>query len=173
MTIKERIGWKLLQWRKHEPPDGRISLPHAAKDARSACIILPANFDDFDVVRTILPELLIRLIDAKTTIWVRENFRSWLIINESCTVINYDPADATRFGLPDAGTLRHARAQEFDLLLDLSLTPDLYVAALVNEARATTKVALAHPNTQSLYNLLVESQSEDRGRRVLALLNYL
>jgi len=173
MTIKERIGWKLLDWRKHDPPAGRIALPHAARGARTACIVLPANFDDFDVVRTILPELLIRLIDAQVTIWVRENFRSWLIINESCTVVNYDPADATRFGLPDSGTLRHARAQEYDLLLDLSLAPDLYVAALVKEARATTKVALAHPHTLDLYNLLVESTSEDRGRRVLALLDYL
>lgn len=173
MTIKERIGWKLLSWRKGEHAQGRVALPAAAKDARTVCIILPANFDDFDIVRTILPDILIRLAYAQTTIWVRDNFRSWLIINESCKIMSYDPTDATRFGLPDSDTLKHIRSAEYDLLLDLSLNPELYIAALVKEARAEMKVALAHPNTMDMYNLLVESDSQDQGRRLMALLNYL
>lgn len=173
MTLKERIGWKLLSWRRCESASGRITLPYAAKDAKSVCIILPANFDDFDIVRTILPDILVRLAFAHTTIWVRENFRSWLIINESCDIQNYDPVDATRFGLPDSGTVRHIKSTEYDLLLDLSLNPELYVSALVKEARANTKVALAHQHTEDMYNLLVESNSEDNGRRLMTLLNYL
>lgn len=173
MTIKERLGWKILSWRKGEHANGRVGLPSAAKDAKTVCIILPANFDDFDIVRTILPDILIRLAYAQTTIWVRDNYRSWLIINESCSIMSYDPSDATRLGLPDADTLKHIRSKEFDLLLDLSLNPELYIAALVKEARAEMKVALAHPNTMDLYNLLVESDSQDQGRRLMALLNYL
>lgn len=61
MTIKERLGWKFLSWRKGESANGRVALPSAAKGARKVCVILPANFDDFDIVRVILPDILNRL----------------------------------------------------------------------------------------------------------------
>ncbi|MCB1060897.1 MAG: hypothetical protein KDB65_11745 [Calditrichaeota bacterium] len=173
MTIKERIGWMLLSWRKSEAANSRVSLPRVTENARKVCVVLPANFDDFDIVRTILPDILARLMHAQTTIFVRENFRSWLVINEFCVVKSFDPVHATRFGMPDEQTLKSVKSAEFDLLIDLSVSPELYVAGLVKEARAQTKIALAHPATSNLYNLLVESTSNDNGRRIMALLNYL
>ncbi len=173
MTIKERIGWKLLSWRKSDAGDRRVSLPRVTENANSACIVLPVSFDDFDLVRTILPDILVRLSHARVTIWVRENFRSWLVIDEYCNVRNYDPARATRFGIPSQDMTKQIRSAEYDLMIDLSLNPDLYVAGLAKEVRATTKVGLSHPHTQSLYNLLVESSSPDSGRRIMTLLNYL
>ncbi|NUO18024.1 hypothetical protein HUU59_01050 [bacterium] len=173
MSIKERIGWKFLSWRKGEHAGGRITLPGAARHARKVCVLLPSNFDDFDIVRVILPEIFSRLENAQLTIWVRDNYRSWLIINESCSIMSYDPVQCTKLGLPDNAILKQIRSTEYDLLLDLSLNPELYVAALAKEVRAEMKVALAHPQTEEFYNLLVESDSEDRGRKLLALLNYL
>lgn len=173
MTIREKIGWKYLNWKMRHPEGGRITLPGVTDGVKSACVILPGNFDDFDIVRTILPEVIERLSGARITIWVRDNFRSWLIIDENCTVMSYEPAEATRLGLPDDRTLSQIRAFEYDVLLDLSLNPELYVAGLVKEARAKLKIALDHPNTRELYNVLVESESGDQGKRLVALLKYL
>lgn len=173
MSLREKIGWQLLKWRTRESEHGHIQLPGLIAGAGRVAILLPANFDDFDVVRRFLPDLLDRMAEIPVTIWVRDNFRSWLVINESCTVMSYDPADSTRFGLPDGGTLCSVKAAEHDLLLDLSLAPDLYVTALAAAFRAKTKVALAHPETQRLYNLLVESNSADNAGRLSALLKYL
>ncbi len=173
MSIKEKIGLRLFSWRKSEAANGRVALPSAAKNAKTVCIILPANFDDFDIVRTILPDILDKLSYASLTIWVRENYRSWLIVNETSTILNYDPSEATRFGLPDSDVVRRIKSKEYDLLLDLTLNPELYVAGLAKEVRASMKIGLAHPITQEMYNLLVESNSPDNGRRLMALLNYL
>ncbi|MCL4304843.1 hypothetical protein KJZ99_02940 [bacterium] len=173
MSLRERIGWKLLTWRTHANEDGQVELPGLVRKTQRACILLPANFDDFDLVRTFLPELLDRLDGRLITIWVRDNFRSWLVINEYCTVMSYDPAAATRFGLPNTQTLRALKSVEHDLLIDLSLNPELYVTALACELRARTKIALAHPCRQTLYHLLVDSRSGDHARRINALLQYL
>ncbi|MBK6766239.1 MAG: hypothetical protein IPG71_07950 [bacterium] len=173
MTFREKIGWKVLSWKIRQPHEGRVSLPGVTAGVKNACIVLPANFDDFDVVRTILPEVIERLPEARITIWVRDNFRSWLVINEQCTVMSYEPADATKLGMPDDRTRAQARANEFDLMLDLSLTPELYVAGLVKEVRAELKIALDHPSTRDMYNVLVETEAGDQGKRLVTLLKYL
>ncbi|MCB9366145.1 MAG: hypothetical protein H6506_02895 [Calditrichaeota bacterium] len=173
MNIREKIGWKLLSWRAKPETNGVVELPGLIRNARRVCVLLPANFDDFDLVRTFLPDVLEKLEGRQVTIWVRDNFRSWLVINELCTVSSYDPSRATRFGLPTPDTLRAAKAFEHDLLIDLSVTPELYVTALADSLRASTKIALEHRESRDLYHVLVESNSTDNARRVSALLQYL
>jgi hypothetical protein len=127
--------------------------------ARHLVIILPPDFEDFDIARHSLDEILTRIKALETTILVRENFKSWLSAYSGKT-FSFDVGKKNWLGFPDAGTCDAAHRIGADVVIDLTPRFSPFTSRLAAATEAPLRISLDHEHAAAFYNLIVTPSAE-------------
>ena len=176
MNFREAIGWKLLKMSSGKPSGERtrIEMKGSRLCGKHLCIVLPPDFDNFELALRALPEVVRRIGAPQTTVWVRDNFRTWISSDLPIRLHPYQLQQVDWFFRPSHDVLHQMSALDCDLIIDMSPTATLYTSALVAASRAGTRVALSNERNHHLCNLLIHADPQrSLSERYDVLLTYL
>jgi len=170
-ATKRRIAHFLIRrkyLRKNTKP---ISYTNIIRKAQSLFIIMPKQDTDFyhsmcilkyyqqnkKIITLFLPEYKYNLIPEK------EKFK----------FISYHPKQITRFYLPDKKLTDRLAAKEFDVVMDLNRSEDVFYSAVTNIIKSEIRVSFAKNHSDSYYNLQLANKQSDPETSYSNFLNYL
>jgi hypothetical protein len=136
-----------------------FSISSAPTHAKNLLVVLPSNFEDFDAARHILEPLLERMKPLCATIFVRENFRSWLPNDLRARIMTYDPAQHNWLGLPKEKVTRRIGDLEANVVVDLTPGFCAFTAGLAAASGAPLRISLNHEHAAKFYNLLITPEA--------------
>ncbi len=170
--LKRRLCWLWWSFRK-ESPSSQIKFPGSGFKPRHLMLVLPPEFHEFDVARRLVEPLIRQLEPMKTTIVVRENFRTWLARDPGIHVLTFDLNKKNWLGLPSNGICEKTRELAADLAIDLTPIFSPYTAALCASSNAPVRITLDGEETHGFYNVQLQSgEPKDLADRYQNLLQY-
>ena len=158
MNLKERVLRRLavLWWSLHgEKLPGRFTIPNEGLQAQHLAVILPPDFEDFDVARYAFDQLVGKLKPYRCTVIIRENFRSWINPDIGAKFVTYDPNHKDLLGFPERKSKQELKALQADLVIDLTPRFSQYTAGLAVATRAPLRISLDKDYASRFFNLII------------------
>lgn len=160
MSPLERLRRRIcgVWWRlRHGRVQDSFSIPRDGLHPDHLAVVLPPEFHDFDVARHLLDPLLARLNPRRTTVLVRDSFRTWLSSDLDARIIAFDPNLRSWLGFPRENLLRKTRDLSADVVVDLTPSYHPFTAALAVSARAPLRISLDDEFRSDFYNCLIQT----------------
>ena len=158
MSLKEKLLKQLaiLWWslRGEKLPE-RFSIPTGGLQAKHLVVILPPEFEEFDVARYAFDQLVDKLKPYRCTVVVRENFRSWINPDLGAKFLTFNPTHKDLLGFPENKTKQQLLNLDADVVVDLTPQFSLFTAGLAAATRAPLRVTLAKDHANRFFNLIV------------------
>jgi hypothetical protein len=177
MTFRETWRRRICEmvWRfknGHSKPE-KFTVTGAGLQSRHLAIILPPEFHEFDIARTIYPTIIERVKPEQTTVIVRENFRTWLTKEEGTELLCFDPTQKSWPGFPKSDLLRKVKGLDADVVVDLTPGFDPFVAALAAFTQGPLRISFDIEEQHGFYNYFIRlDHSRPLAERYDALLQY-
>jgi hypothetical protein len=159
MTFKERSLRRLcgFWWTfRHGKPNHKFSVPKGGLRPKHLVLILPPEFHDFDVARLVIEPLIDHMNPEQTTVFVRENFRTWLSPDLGLKLVTFDPLVKNWLGFPKPDIYRKLVEIEPDVVLDLTPGFSPYTAALSAMTGAPLRISLDIEQWNDFYNFFIQ-----------------
>ena len=173
--FKQRLSlelWRLRRGREKAWPE--VVWPPIAARPRTVIVLLPEDFEHFDVARRILTEAHRKMDPLLFVVCMRENYRSWIEPSPDTRQVVYGDSEKNWLGLPRARFVGYLRQYDPDLVIDLSPSYDPFLAHLAVLCGARMRLSLNYPNAALFYNLLISPEGEKPlSERYKILVNYL
>lgn len=158
MSFKEQMLEKLaLIWwslRGDKLPQ-KISIPNTGLRAQHLAVILPPDFEDFDVARYAFDQLLDKLQPYRCTVIIRDNFRSWINPASGIKFLTYNPEHKNLLGFPENRVKQDVHNLDADVVIDLTPHFTQFTAGLVAASHAPLRISLAKEHANQFFNLIV------------------
>ena len=159
MSLRENLlhNMAVIWWSLKRPrhPDA-FTVPAGGVKANHLVVILPPEFEDFDVARYAVESLADRIRPYRLTVLVRENFKSWLTGLEGARFLTYDPHRKNLLGFPANASRISARKLGADVVIDLTPRFSQYTAGLAAATNAPLRVSLEKEHAAEFFNVVVK-----------------
>jgi hypothetical protein len=158
MTLRRKIQRRLctIWWQfRHPLPEDKFTIPVGGLRPKHLVVIFPPEFPDFDVAQGILSPLIAHLAPEKTTLLVRENFRTWLPDNRALKIIPFDTDLKNWLGFPKHAVFKKMQNLEADVVIDLTPGFCPFTAALAAHTGAPLRISFDSDPTNHFYNFFV------------------
>ncbi|MBU0692966.1 hypothetical protein KKC97_04335 [bacterium] len=158
MSFKEQLLRKLaiLWWSlRGEKLPKSFSIPNGGLRAQHLAVILPPDFDEFDVARYAFDQLVEKLKPYRCTVIVRENFRSWINPGAGTKFLTFNPDNKNLLGFPENRIKHDIETLEADVVIDLTPHFTQFTAGLAAASHAPLRITLAKDHAGKFFNLIV------------------
>jgi hypothetical protein len=176
MTLREKLRRRLccFWWTlHHESLDGPFSIPAGGLRPQHLLVVMPPDFEHFDVALRFLPSLIEHLNSSAATVLVCENFRTWLSRDLGVRTVTFNPSLRDFAGLPTSPVCRKVKELGADVAVDLTPRFMPYTAALVAASAAPLRISLDPQPEHRFYNFFLNmEQGKSLGERYEVLLRY-
>jgi len=177
MTVREKLRRRLcgFWWSLHHgTSDGQFSIPAAGLRPRHLVVVMPPEFDHFDVALKFLPSLVEHLNPSAATVLVSESYRTWISRDLGVRTVTFNTSVCDVLGLPKSLVCRKVKELEADVVVDLTPRFTPYTAALVAASQAPLRISLDREPEHRFYNFFLNmEEGKSLGERYEVLLRYL
>ena len=157
---------------KHKPE--MVSIFNHIKDAKKVCIFAPNNINELKGASIILTNLEEIFPHAHGLLFISQNQNIENYSNAKYKIINIDPQKENVWGLPDKNLKWQIKKQDFDVLVDLSISFSFENTSLGWHCNAPLRVGFNNPKREKLYNFIVRLKENTEPQNAFkALLSFL
>lgn len=176
MTFRDKLRRRLCGtwWSfQHGSANGSFSIPAAGLKPRHLAVILPPEFDDFDIALRFLTPLIEHMNPAASTVIVSESYRTWVSRDLGARVLTFNTSEADWLGLPKSAVCHKIKELDTDVVIDLTPRFTPYTAAMAAISGAPLRVSLDTEHEHRFYNFfLTMEEGKPIGERYDLLLRY-
>jgi hypothetical protein len=162
----------IVRWLRTSP-DPPLDFSRLIEDRQNWLLIMPAEANAFETAMTQGREFLSRMIDVRFYLLVPNAYRHWVQAKPDLKVLPYDRKDLFLGRFPRSTLLKRLRKIHPAVALDLCPRPSPLSLIVCGLCGARVRGALARPQGDAVFNLLIKSGARDLGERYRALFAYL
>jgi ADP-heptose:LPS heptosyltransferase len=158
MNLKEQLLKRaaIFWWSMHgEKLPNQFTIPNGGLRANHLAVILPPEFEDFDIARYAFNQLVGKLKPYRCTAIVRENFRSWINPDVGAKFLTYDPNQKDLLGFPERKSIQQVKQLDADIVIDLTPHFSQYTAGLAAATCAPLRISLDKEHANRFFNLII------------------
>jgi ADP-heptose:LPS heptosyltransferase len=150
---------------KHER-DAVTNFTYAISNAKTALVLLPDNYREFQFARSIVPTLQKKFTGNHLTVFVPEHLKDPLRDVYLCEIIRIREEDLNPFFLPKRHLRHRVQAKHFDVAVDLNIQLHLPSAFLCRESRSKVRIGITKELADTFYNFQLRADTTGSAKAV-------
>ena len=157
--VKNFVASTQIQWRKRSYHSESISFPDAISSANHVLVCLPEGLRELTTVKPYLPELVDIFAPAEMYLLASPGAQNItnILPRRGYRILAPTESNATWSGLPKSPYLRSIRNNPIDLIVDLNLAFNPFVARMLLEFESVVKIGVGNLLGGPFYNLEVRT----------------
>ncbi|MFA7228747.1 MAG: hypothetical protein WC061_06920 [Melioribacteraceae bacterium] len=169
--LKRKIGHYLLRRRFLRKEIKPSSFNNVISNAKDLFIVMPRDDRDFFNSLDILKYYQIHR--KSITLFLPEHKYGTVPEKEKYRFISFQAAVKKTFNLPDKNMVRRLEGKEFEIVIDLNRSEDLFSSAVCNIVNSKVRVGFARERSELYYSLQIAGNQGDPEVSYRNFLNYL
>ncbi len=168
--IKKKLAYFIIR-RKYLKKTDPICFNKIISNSKDILIILPKEDKDFYHSLIFIKYYLIH--KKRITLFLPAHKYNLIPEKEKYRYISFLPPQVTRLFLPDKSLIELLKEKNYDVLLDLNRSDDIFYYAVVSIIDAKLKVGYLKDNSETYYNLIFTNHTYEPEVSYRNLLNLL
>lgn len=150
---------------KHER-DAITDFTRAISNARTALVLLPDDYREFQFARSIVPSFQKKFKGNHLTVLVPEHLKDPLRDVYLCEIVRIREEDINLFFLPKYRLRRHIQERHYDVAVDLNIQLHLPSAFLCRESHSKVRVGITKELADIFYNFQLRTDTTGSAKAV-------
>lgn len=157
-SLKKKIGSYIIK-KRFLKDSQEVNFNNFIKDSLTFFVIMPAN--EHDIVNTFeILNLLIQQGKSITILCYAPRINT-IPTKEKYKFISFDMHNLSKFNLPAKDFLMDLENREFDVVIDLNNTENLFCSAMTNFFKSKYRIGFQKTNSDSYYNFQVQNDERN------------
>ncbi len=148
--LKKKLGFFVLKRKFLKNNNSVQNFNNFIRNSKNYIFILPMEDDYFNDSFEVIKYF--QKSGKNITLFLLAHKVNSFNINPKYNYISYSFVDINKIGLPSKSFIQKFSASEFDVLIDLQPTYDLFLSAIVSSTKAEYKVGVQKEKLNNLYN---------------------
>ena len=157
--LKKKIAYYLVKRKYQRKNIPQMVFTNIITDSHDLFIIMPKDDKDFFHSLDILKYYQIH--KKIITLFLPEYKYNLIPDREKFKFISYHPNQISRFNLPDKNLVGRLAPKEFDVVIDLNRTENVFFSAIANIVQSKVRVSFKKESSDRYYTMqIIDKQSE-------------
>jgi len=169
--LKRKIGRFVLRRKYLHKNIEQLVYNNVISSARDFFIVMPSVDNDFYHTLEILKYY--QKQNKVITLFLPEHKYNLIPDKEKYKFISFLPHQVSRFFLPDKNLVARLNTKEFDVVIDLNRTEDIFFSAISNIVKSKIRISFVKEFSENYYNLQIVDKQGDSETSYSSFLNYL
>ncbi len=169
--LKRKIGRFVLRRKYLHKNIEQLVYNNVISSAKNFFFVMPSIDNDF--YHTL--EILKYYQNQKKviTLFLPEHKYNLIPDKEKYKFISFLPHQVTRFFLPEKNLIARLRTKEFDVVIDLNRSENIFFSTISNIVRSKIRISFVKEFSENYYNLQIVDKQGDSETAYKSFLNYL
>ncbi len=169
--IKRKIGHFVVKRKYLHKNIEQLAYNNVISSAKDFFFIMPSFDKDFYHTLEILKYYLNQ--KKVITLFLPEHKYNLVPDKEKFKFISFLPHQVSKFYLPEKNLVARLNTKEFDVVIDLNRSEDIFFSAISNIVKSKIRISFVKELSESYYNLQIVDKQGDSDASYKSFLNYL
>lgn len=170
-NLKQKYAHFVIRQKFLRKDLGAVSYNKILSDAADFFIIMPEPDGDFYHSLGLLKYYLLH--KKIVTLFVPAHKYNLIPEKEKYKFFSFLPGHLNRFSLPRKNMVVSLRSREYDVVIDLNRSENIFYSAVANIVKSKVRVGFKKNKSESYYNLLISGKNQDSEAAYRSFLHYL
>lgn len=170
-SLKQKYAHFIIRRKFLNKNAGAVSYNKILSDAMDFFIIMPAQDDDFYHCLDIIKYFLIH--KKVITLFLPAHKYNLIPEKEKYKFVSFLPTHINRVHLPRKNMVSSLSGKEFDVVVDLNRSVNVFFSAVSNIVKSKARVSFKKEQSEGYYNLIIDSKNQESEPAYRSFLSYL
>lgn len=169
--LKRKIGRFVLRRKYLQKNIEQLAYNNVISSAKDFFIVMPGLDNDFYHTLEILKYY--QKQNKVITLFLPEHKYNLIPDKEKYKFISFLPHQVSRFFLPEKNLVARLNTKEFDVVIDLNRSENIFFSAISNIVKSKIRISFVKEMSENYYNLQIADKQGDSETSYSSFLNYL
>lgn len=170
-NLKQKYAHFVIRKKFLHRDSDAFSYNHIISNASDFFVIMPESDNDFYHSLELLKYFILH--KKTVTLFIAAHKYNLIPEKDKYKFFSYLPGHINRFYLPRKNMISSLSARNYDIVIDLNRTENIFFSAVANLVKAKVRAGFKRTKSEGYYNLLISGKNQESEEAYSSFLHYL